>query len=229
MAKGGKKTGEAVAALEHSPSHLLHRALQFALDLYADGVAADAPTQRQYAVLSAVAAREGLTQTDLVRATGIDRSTLADLVRRMISKELLVREQSPTDARAKAVRMSEHGREALALVAPQAAAADLRLLDRLPKGKRQGFIDALDTLARASDKARAKADKAVIGEGEADAAERKARKAEKKARKAQKAAVDPAAPEAAPPAAEDEAAKAARKARKAERKARKADKAPEPA
>ena len=88
---GGKKAGkkvEAGKALERSPSHLLHRALQLALDIYAEETGPDAVTQRQYAVLAAVAAHEGLTQTDLVRSTGIDRSTLADLVARMIGKSL---------------------------------------------------------------------------------------------------------------------------------------------
>ena len=77
MAKSAKI---AVTSLEQSPSHLLHRALQLALDLYAVETGPGAVTQRQYAVLAAVAEHEGLTQTDLVRATGIDRSTLADMI-----------------------------------------------------------------------------------------------------------------------------------------------------
>jgi hypothetical protein len=42
-------------------------------------------TQRQFAVLTAVAPR-GLTQTTSCAPPGIDRSTLADLVARMIAK-----------------------------------------------------------------------------------------------------------------------------------------------
>ena len=101
MAKSAKI---AVTSLEQSPSHLLHRALQLALDLYAVETGPGAVTQRQYAVLAAVAEHEGLTQTDLVRATGIDRSTLADMIARMISKGYLARERSATDGRANTVR-----------------------------------------------------------------------------------------------------------------------------
>src|SRR5581483_3832567 len=110
--KSGKKT-EAGRALERSPSHLLHRALQLALDIYAEETGPDAITQRQYAVLSAVASHEGLTQTDLVHATGIDRSTLADLVARMIGKSLLARQRSVADARANTVRLADKGRAVL--------------------------------------------------------------------------------------------------------------------
>ena len=80
MVKSGKskKSGP----LADSPSHLMHRALQLALDVYSEEVGPEGLTQRQFAVLVAVAAKAGLTQTDLVRATGIDRSTLADLVAR---------------------------------------------------------------------------------------------------------------------------------------------------
>ena len=81
MIKSGKQ-GKIKGGLAESPSHLMHRALQLALDIYAEEAGPDGLTQRQFAVLEAVAARSGLTQTDLVKATGIDRSTLADLVAR---------------------------------------------------------------------------------------------------------------------------------------------------
>lgn len=199
MSKAGKRSGDAVDALERSPSHLLHRALQLALDLYAEEAAAGAPTQRQYAVLSAVAVREGLTQTDLVRATGIDRSTLADLVARMIGKGLLVRERSTSDGRANAVHLSEKGQAALNEAQPRAGAADQRILATLPKGKRDSFVEALHILARAGDKAQVKADKAAasasadgatapakVKKAKADKPEKAGGKKKKKAKKAEK-------------------------------------------
>jgi DNA-binding MarR family transcriptional regulator len=159
MSKLGKPGSESVETLDRSPSHLLHRALQLALDFYADEAAPGAPTQRQYAVLSAVAAKEGRTQTELVRATGIDRSTLADLVARMIAKGLLARERSSSDGRANAVHLSEAGRAALAAAAPGVTEADARLLGVLSKSKRESFLAALRQLAKSGDKALAKAEK----------------------------------------------------------------------
>ena len=118
-------------ALERSPSHLLHRVLQLALDIYAAETGPASVTQRQYAVLAAVAADEGLSQTELVRATGIDRSTLADLVARMIAKGHLARERSSEDARANTVKLGDEGRAVLEAIAPRVAAADQRILDRV--------------------------------------------------------------------------------------------------
>ena len=179
MVKPGK-TAKRISALPDSPSHLMHRVLQLALDIYSEEAGADGPTQRQFAVMEAVSAKEGLTQTDLVRATGIDRSTLADLVTRMTAKGLLERERSAIDARAKAVRLSEAGAAMLAAARPRVEAADKRILGLLPKGKREGFIELLADLANAADaapdqvKAEAKALKKAAKE---------ARRAEKLAKK----------------------------------------------
>lgn len=179
MVKSSSKTRR--AGLAASPSHLMHRALQLALDIYAEEAGPDGPTQRQFAVLEAVSHRSGLTQTDLVRATGIDRSTLADLVSRMTTRGLLEREISAVDARAKAVSLSPAGQAALDAARPKVEAADRRILALLPKGKRDGFLALLAGLAGEADAAPAKA------KAEAKAAKKAAREAKKLAKKAGKA------------------------------------------
>ena len=182
MVKSGNKPKRG-GALAASPSHLIHRALQLALDIYAEETGPDGLTQRQFAVLEAVSHKAGLTQTDLVRATGIDRSTLADLVARMTTKGLLDREKSAIDARAKAVRLSVAGEAALEAARPRVETADKRIMALLPKGKRDGFLELLGELAGEADAAPVKA------KAEAKAAKKAARevkKAEKAARKADK-------------------------------------------
>lgn len=181
MIKSGKQA-KIRGGLAESPSHLMHRTLQLALDIYAEETGPDGLTQRQFAVLEAVAARSGLTQTDLVKATGIDRSTLADLVSRMTAKGLLDRERSALDARAKAVRLSALGEEALVAARPRVEAADKRILALLPKSRREGFLDILTSLADAADAAPEQARAEVKA---AKKAAKEARKAEKAARKAQ--------------------------------------------
>lgn len=147
------KARKSLPALDKSPSHLLHRALQLALDIYADEQGEGGVTQRQYAVLAAVEAHEGLTQTDLVKVTGIDRSTLADMAARMMAKGLLERQRSVADARANAVSLTAAGRLALGEAKPRMAAADSRLLRLLSTAKREALTGALRDLVRAGDEA----------------------------------------------------------------------------
>ncbi len=183
MVKSGKQARRA-GTLADSPSHLMHRALQLALDIYAEEAGDGGPTQRQFAVMEAVSVKAGLTQTDLVRATGIDRSTLADLVARMTTKGLLTRERSSLDARAMAVRLSAEGQAMLDAARPKVEAADKRIMGLLPKTKRDGFLDMLADLAAAADAA-----------PDAEKAEAKAlKKAAKEARKLEKAAEKAAKP-----------------------------------
>ena len=179
MVKSGSKLKR--SGLAASPSHLMHRALQLALDIYAEEAGPDGLTQRQFAVLDAVSRKAGLTQTDLVRATGIDRSTLADLVARMTTKGLLERERSTLDARAMAVRLSGTGQAALEAARPRAEAADQRILALLPKAKRESFLARLADLAGVADAAPDKA------KAELKAEKKAAKLAKKAAAKADKA------------------------------------------
>lgn len=165
------------STLERSPSHLLHRALQLALDIYAEEAGPGAITQRQFAVLTAVQSREGCTQSDLVKATGIDRSTLAELVARLIGKGLLARERSALDARANTVSLTDAGRASVQEAAPRVALADERILALMPSAKRESFLKTLAEMAKAAGKPHA--------EPEADAAQR--RKAKEKAKAEKKA------------------------------------------
>ncbi|MBX9575558.1 MAG: MarR family transcriptional regulator [Caulobacteraceae bacterium] len=182
MVKSGKQARRQ-GALAESPSHQMHRALQLALDVYAEEVGSDGPTQRQFAVLEAVSVQAGLTQTDLVKATGIDRSTLADLVSRMTAKGLLERERSTLDARAMAVRLSSEGEAMLQAARPKVQAADKRIMGLLPKGKREAFLEMLSELAAAADAAPEQARLAAKAEKKRLKDQRKAEKAAKKADK----------------------------------------------
>jgi DNA-binding MarR family transcriptional regulator len=183
MAKG--KTRIAREGLNGSVTHLLHRTLQLALDYHAEAGGPAAPTQRQFTVLSAVSAAEGLTQNDLVRATGIDRSTLADLVNRLTDRGLLERARSATDARANTVSLSPAGRIALLDGAAAAAAADERLLALLSPKKRETFLKTLAGLAEIADeptKPRGAKTPAEKGESAPEKKKKKAKKAAKAAR-----------------------------------------------
>jgi DNA-binding MarR family transcriptional regulator len=134
--------------LERSPLHLLHRAGQCATDIFMAEMADSELTPRQYAVLLTVAQNEGLSQTDLVDRTGIDRSTLADIVRRMLKKSLLQRRRTKDDARAYAVKLTEEGWRALRTADPVVRRVDDRLLSMLPHKQREQFLSDLLTIVQ---------------------------------------------------------------------------------
>lgn len=131
-----------------SALHLLHRAGQCADELFAAQVGTSEITPRQYAVLTAVADTREPSQTALVHRTGIDRSTLADIVRRLVERGLLQRRRTRRDARMYAVRLTEKGEMALKKAAPAARVTDERLLSALPQRDREMFLDALERIVR---------------------------------------------------------------------------------
>jgi DNA-binding MarR family transcriptional regulator len=158
-----------------------------ALDLFVEEAGPGAVTQRQFAVLAAVAADEGPTQSRLVKATGIDRSTLADMVARMIDKGLLTRERSAKDARANSVGLTDLGRHTLSDMTPKVAAADSRLLAHLSAGKRDSFIKLLREFVRSGEETN---EGALVLATKPKKKADKAPKAEKKKKKKKKAAND---------------------------------------
>ena len=141
---------EAQEALEISAIHLLHRASQYAGEVFNEEVRSAGLTPRQYAILLTVSQHEGLSQTDLVSRTGIDRSTLADVVRRMLRKGLVTRRRTRQDARAYSVRTTAEGREALAAAGPSVEQADRRFLNSVPPEHRECFVRSLHTLVNDS-------------------------------------------------------------------------------
>ena len=132
--------------LENSLSHLLRRAQQFAYDQFVQQMGASSITPRQFIVLFAVNEEEGLSQTDLVNRTGIDRSTLADMISRMIKNGLLARKRTAEDARANSVRLTAAGRRALKGTMPKAIAAEKALLDVLPRTLQGDLMKGLGQL-----------------------------------------------------------------------------------
>jgi len=103
-------------------------------------------TPRQFAILFTVGQNEGLSQTNLVERTGIDRSTLADIIRRLLKKGLLQRRRTKEDARAYVVRLTASGQSAIKKAEPAARKTDERLLSVLSATERNNFLKALQRI-----------------------------------------------------------------------------------
>jgi MarR family transcriptional regulator, temperature-dependent positive regulator of motility len=130
--------------LERSPLHLLHRAGQCAAEIFQTELGTDDLTPRQYAILLTVSQNEGLSQTQLVELTGIDRSTL------------LQRRRTRDDARAYAVKLTDEGTKVLKTHDPHARRVDERILASLPAPQRDRFLQDLNAIVQALNKLKEK-------------------------------------------------------------------------
>jgi DNA-binding MarR family transcriptional regulator len=129
-------------AATQSLVHLLHRAGQRAEDLFAKAMSGQELTARQYIVLSIVASADNPSQTDICDKSGIDRSTLAEIVHRLVSRGLLARHRTQRDARKYAVRLTAQGTTMLDNARPAASSVD-QLLVRELSAKQRADLEAL--------------------------------------------------------------------------------------
>jgi DNA-binding MarR family transcriptional regulator len=146
MASKGPRKANGGFDLSQSPSHLLRRCVQYANDLFSREPGSSDLTKQQFTVLAAVEQNEGMSQTDLVAITGIDRSTLAEMIRRMIDKGLLDRERTEADQRANAVRIAMAGKKALRGARSASDRVERALLAGLNAADRTRFLKMLSTV-----------------------------------------------------------------------------------
>jgi len=165
--------------LAASPSHLLHRAQQSAVNLSSGALAEQGLTLRQFAVLAALTSEEGQSQSRLVDRTGIDRSTLADMVGRMERTGYIKRVESKEDRRAKAVSLLAKGRKAYEAAMPAVAAADKQVLDMIRANRRVGFLASLASIGGPEEEVEILEEQAEGEEGKASKAKPKKAKATK--------------------------------------------------
>jgi MarR family transcriptional regulator, temperature-dependent positive regulator of motility len=125
--------------------HLLHRAAQVADASFMRHGAGLTP--RVFEVLKAVAAASGLSQIEIMAATGIDRSSVASLVAKLIRMRLVSRRKRASDNRAYAVHVTSEGEAALRRNVAIADRVDADLLSPLSRKEREGLLRLLRTLA----------------------------------------------------------------------------------
>lgn len=107
----------------------LHRVHQMASALF--GQECDITTT-QAIVLHALKENPGCSQTTVVGMTGIDRSTLADVMRRLKANGLVRRVRSKKDSRAYICELTKEGERALSNATSAAATAEQALLKQVP-------------------------------------------------------------------------------------------------
>ena len=146
-----RRTWEDIAAelsafnLLYAPGHLLRRNHQRSYELFSRR-AGEVLTRQQAALLIALAQRPGASQSELVGETGMDKSTLKELLGRMSARGLVHRERDPLDSRAWKLQIAPEGSRLLADLLPRIEAAQRDILAPLPEADRPIFIRMLRTL-----------------------------------------------------------------------------------
>lgn len=131
---------------------LLHRISQSADKQFeamlGDGVA----TVRQVQLLLAIEADDGASQAKLSQATGIDRSTMTDMIRRLSKRHLITRRRSASDARTYVVKLTKEGRAELARWRQALESVENGLLQGLSRPQQSSLIGTLQSvLARSGE------------------------------------------------------------------------------
>lgn len=126
--------------------HLLHVAAQRADMLFANQRSPVTP--RQYVVLAMLEGEGGTSQTDIVGTTGIDRSTMTDLVKRLVALGYVRRKRSRADARAYVIRLTDTGQKVLDASRRAAALTDEWLLAPVASRQRVRFLEELTRVAK---------------------------------------------------------------------------------
>jgi DNA-binding MarR family transcriptional regulator len=127
-------------------SHLLRRAHFLAEELFAHEFGAEAITPRQKATLVIVYQHPGLNQNALADRLFMDRNTVAEMVRRLVTTGLLERVAAEEDQRAYQLFLAPAGAALLNRIMPRDAGVESRLLERLPAEYRPLFLKCLRLL-----------------------------------------------------------------------------------
>lgn len=133
--------------LQDSPAHLLRLSLQRLADLFSEQPRANGLTLRQFVLLLAAYQQPGSIQAELVARTGIDRSTVGDMLDRLVRRGFISRRRSGNDQRANAIFVLPEGVAALAAAMPAARNAQEQLLEPIPPELRSTFALLLRRVA----------------------------------------------------------------------------------
>jgi DNA-binding MarR family transcriptional regulator len=107
----------------------------------------------EWRILAVLGRFPGLTASDVVKRTAMDKVSISRAVKTLMEKGLLERTTDSGDRRRRRLRLTDNsGTQVLEQIIPQAAAFEARLLDVLDQQEIELFLGTLDKLQhKASD------------------------------------------------------------------------------
>lgn len=125
--------------------YLIRRAQQAHVATWARMVSTEISSV-QYSILVVLDQRGEASQRELCDEVDLDRSTIADLVRRMERRGLVARHRDPADARRNTVTLTDAGRAERERLRPLVAAADSELTSPLTPDQLEAVREGLRAL-----------------------------------------------------------------------------------
>lgn len=145
MAQTGKNLN-----LQTQPGHYARRVHQIAVALFVQEVGDLNLTPVQYSALQTICHRPGIDQKTLATTIGYDTSTIGGVIDRLEARELVVRNVSPVDRRARMITPTDQGRQLLAAVIPRMLRAQELLLEPLSMADRKEYMRLMQALIEAN-------------------------------------------------------------------------------
>ncbi|VAW10648.1 hypothetical protein MNBD_ALPHA09-1941 [hydrothermal vent metagenome] len=130
-------------SLDGSVTHLLHRAGQIVDEVVTSELEKLKVTPRQFTLLVAIEANSGATQVELVEITGTDRSTMAEMTRRLVVRGLIEKRLRDGDNRATALKLSSAGKRLLKQCRSAVCTAEEKFLERISPTRRKSLMTIL--------------------------------------------------------------------------------------
>lgn len=138
--------------LDDLPGHLIRRLQQIAVSAFIaeTGQAGFELTPVQFAVLAMLEEHPGVDQATLAGLIAYDRVTIGGVLSRLEIRGLIERRVSPTDRRARILRLTGEGKAFLESVLPSVIETQTIILEKLEPLERQTFLLLLRKLTDAN-------------------------------------------------------------------------------
>jgi DNA-binding MarR family transcriptional regulator len=143
-------TSEPRLPLWSRPGFLLRRLNQIHYALFLEECSRYNITPVQYGLLTALSIRGHLDQSSLAAELGLDRTNIADVLRRLETRGLVKRSQDIKDRRVRIAKITAKGRDITARMFPSMQRSQDRLLAPLTQPERDKFMATLVRLIEAN-------------------------------------------------------------------------------
>ncbi|MBC2769055.1 MarR family winged helix-turn-helix transcriptional regulator [Pusillimonas minor] len=132
------------------PGFLVRRLNQIHYAMFFEECTEGSITPVQYGILTVLSQNPWLDQTTIGYELGLDRTTSADVIKRLEDKGLLERRVNPQDKRSRQANITPAGLELMVSLKDSMARAQQRLIEPLSPSNRKLFLSLLTELVEAN-------------------------------------------------------------------------------